>query len=128
VALLLPETDIIGNAAFLAGIVPECESVPLEEKSNFEMKTPPLPEKKNYTPIVYVLEDITPEKRQATVERNKSPQETVVDLTGVTPAKSEPETSKEYHALQSFGISAFGKLLTSSLPQNPPCESYQKIA
>ena len=123
--MLLPETDIIGNAAFLAGIVPECENADVEVKSIFHMKTPKLPEEKKYTPIIYILEDVSPEKRQATVEKKKCPQETVVDLTGVTPVKTAEQMSKQYKPLQSFGISGFGNLLTSSLQQKAPCESYQ---
>jgi hypothetical protein len=121
--LLLPETDIIGNAAFLAGIVPECEDGNLQEKSNFKFQTPSLAEQKKYTPIVYILEDVSPESRPAPLETAKYDQEAVVDLTAVTPVKNEKEMCQDYKPLKSFGISAFGHFVTSSLQEKTPCES-----
>ena len=119
--MLLPDTHIISNAALLSGIVSPCGTGVLEA----QMKTPPqLPPKQKYTPIVYMLDEITPEKNQPTFEKTKSPEETVVvDLTCVTPAKSAEATWEKCKPLHSIGISAFGNMVTSSLPGNLPCES-----
>lgn len=120
VALLQPNTHIIEKAAFLCGIVPDCENGDLPQKVS-----PKIPNK--YTPIVYILEDVSPEKKPDQVEINEN-QEAVVDLTGVTPVKTHKEKhiSKQekpvHKPLKSYGLSGFGNFTTTSLQQNAPCE------
>jgi hypothetical protein len=104
VALLLPETDIIGNAAYLAGIVPECDELNCE--------TPPtLPESNKYTPIVYILDDITPPRKEATVQSSQ------IEKHG-----GHHASAAAYPSPLGIGISGFRNLCTPSLNGNLPCE------
>jgi len=112
VALLLPESDIMLNAAFLAGIVPQSHKLHWKHVTKSPNKEQRLPQSKKYTPIIYILDDVSPPPKAATVECSQIEKDVGQQ---VSPDVERP-------SLRGIGISGFRNLSTPASCANLQCK------
>ena len=110
--------DILANAAYLAGINDGFDGLDLEEITNFVTKIPPICQEPRYTPILYMLEDISPATSQTTVGTSQTQAAQTQ-----SPLTHAEQPANHCNPLQAVGISGFNNIVNCPVPSKSPCES-----